>query len=412
MIGHVTDSNTRIWMQLSNAAEVKIRPIDADTQQSLGEITLDVPGPYPFICDAPVNGLQANHNYRIDILVDDKPVDLRPLLNVRTAPAQGDAVNFKVAFGSCIDLSHGGKMPIFAAIQSQAPQAFFFLGNNGTLPAKLDDYPPTRRKALRFFCDFHRSIRNLPDLQGLMRSSAIYGLWDDGDFGPPNPDKTFVYAKESQAAFQRYWANPNYGTPEAPGVYHTFSIGDVDFFMLDNRMFRDPPTAPEPKTMLGAAQMDWLKKNLLSSRGAFKIIACPTPMLASYPDESWSNFKQEHDDFIAWIFEHKIGGIIFLSGHRHLAELTCRQPTAKNGPEYPLYELTSSALADSPPTAAAQNTPNPLRIGDPFLDANFGVLEFSGPQEKRHVNLLLRDESGKIRLTPTTLFAGNLKGAE
>ncbi len=45
MIGHVTDSNARIWLQLSNAAEVKIRPIDADIATTAGRTSLDVPDP-------------------------------------------------------------------------------------------------------------------------------------------------------------------------------------------------------------------------------------------------------------------------------------------------------------------------------------------------------------------------------
>jgi alkaline phosphatase D len=404
MIGHVTDNNARVWMQLSTACQVKIRPVDADTQRAMGEVSEDVDR-YPFIFDAPVNGLEPNHNYRLDIIVDDQPCQLTPPLNVHTAPALGDAINFKIAFGSCINQNLSGKMPIFKAIQTEAPHAFLFLGNNGYLPAKSDAFPTTYKEARRFIWDFHRSIRNLPDLQSVLRSSAIYGMWDDGDFGPPNPDKTFIFAKESRSAFQFYWANPGSGTLEN---YYNFSIGDIDFFVLDNRMYRDPART----TMLGDAQIAWLKKSLAASRASFKIIACPTPMLASYPDESWGLFKTEREEFIAWLFEHKIPGVIFLSGHRRIAELSARTPAAKDTAKYPLYDLTSSALADAPASRESRDLDNPARVGSAYFDTNFGVLEFSGPIEKRHVNLLIRDDTGTIRIGPITLFAGQLKGAD
>jgi alkaline phosphatase D len=404
MIGHVTDNNVRVWMQLSTACEVKIQPVDADTQRPMGEVSEDVDR-YPFIFDAPVNGLEPDHNYRLDVIIDDQPCQLAPPLNVHTAPAVGDAVNFKIAFGSCINQNLSGKMPIFKAVANQTPLAFLFLGNNGYLPANIDAFPTKYKEARAFIWNFHRSIRNLPDLQNLLRSSAIYGMWDDGDFGPPDPDKNFVFAKETRSAFQFYWANPGSGTL---AVYYNFSMGDVDFFVLDDRMYRDAAHG----VMLGDEQMAWLKKSLAASRASFKIIACPAPMLADYTDESWGNFKAEREEFIAWLFAHKIPGVFFLSGHRRVAELTMHSAAAKNIAQYPLYDLSSSALADAPPSDDARGMDNPARVGAACYDSNFGVLEFSGPIEKRHVNLLIRDAAGAIRVGPITLFAGQLKGAE
>ena len=132
--------------------------------------------------------------------------------------------------------------------------------------------------------------------------------------------------------------------------------------MLDNRSNRDPPDAPGPRAMLGTAQVEWLKKSLRSSRASFKIIACPTPMLADYPDESWGLFKSERDEFLAWIFQQKITGVLFLSGHRNMAELSCRQPPAKDTSAYRLYDLTSSSLCETP-ASPGQNADNPLRVG-------------------------------------------------
>ena len=55
------------------------------------------------------------------------------------------------------------------------------------------------------------------------------------------------------------WINPSYGGgEEQPGVWFDFSIGEVDFFMLDCRFYR----TPDVNTMLGPVQLQWLQDKL------------------------------------------------------------------------------------------------------------------------------------------------------
>ena len=412
IIGHVTDTSARLWMQLNQTEAVTVRPVDVVTNRPVGSIRIDVEGPPPFVFDAPVNGLQPNRNYRLEVLFDDKQVTMpAPEITLRTAPAPGEAETFCIAFGSCLNPAAFPQMPIFKTIDALKPRAFLFLGNTGNLPQSLPEFPQTRKLAFRFLCDFQRSVRNAPDLQPLFRSAAIYSLWDDHDFGTTGADRSFVYSTEARIAFMRYWPNPTYGTPDAPGIFCSFTLGDVDFFLLDDRTYRDPVNDKDnpPQAMLGLGQIAWLKAALKNSRAAFKVIATPSQMLPDYhPYQHWGHYPTERADFLHWLFDNKIAGVLLLSGDRQLAELSVRPPADKSPNEYPLYELTSSPLAQKMADDQTLALVNPLREGPLVADLNFATLDFAGPKSKRHVTLRIRDTQGKTRLEKV-IFAGDLQ---
>jgi alkaline phosphatase D len=115
------------------------------------------------------------------------------------------------------------------------------------------------------------------------------------------------------------WANPGYGQPDDPGVYYTFSRGEIDFFMLDNRYHRSPNRAPDDgrKTMLGAAQLAWFKRAILASKAKVKFIASGSEWEPHGHQDSWTSFARERDEIFAFLREHDVPGLVFLSGDRH-----------------------------------------------------------------------------------------------
>jgi alkaline phosphatase D len=413
MVGNVTDKSARIWLQLSIAKQVTLECFD-DHDSPVSAVSLDVEGPLPFVCDLPVNNLQPNQTYRLVIKLNGDTVrPPGPDVIIRTAPAPREEATFTVGIGSGMALASPDSKSLFAAVNDIKPLAFLFLGNSGTLPAKLDDFPTTRRAAFRAICESNFRIRNTPALQPLLRTAACYGIWGERDFGAIGADKDWVFAKESQAAFQRYWPNPDWGTPETPGCYCTFTLGDVDFFLLDDRRYRDADNDPARKTMLGDAQLTWLKKALVDSTATFKVIGCAGDLLADYPTNTWRRYQPEQQDFLKWMFATHISGVLFVTGGggRNFGELTVTD-TGKSSPgTYPLIELTSATLA-APPTPVGADLPslptNPNRSGSPITDHNFGTLDFGGLREHRFVTLRLRDATGKIRLEQT-IFASQLR---
>jgi alkaline phosphatase D len=411
MVGHTTDKSARVWMQLATACQVTISCLEVESGRQVSGVTIDIEGPSPFICDTPMNNLAPNKNYRLEVKLDGDPVKLPdPPLIIRTAPPSSEIANFSIAFGSGLKPAGKGSAPIFKAVADLQPRAYLFLGNAGYLPDKEADFPKSRRAAFRAICDLHESVRLLPDLQPLLRSTACYAVWDDHDFGPAAADRTWVYAKESQAAFQRYWANPDWGTPDNPGAYCALSISDVDFFLLDPRMYRDPQSDPARKTMLGETQLKWLQRGLLTSRATFKVLACPSPMIADYAKAgTWSDYPDERAAFIQWLYDHKVTGVLFLSGARQLGELTIKTPAPDNPAAYPLVDLTSAPLAAKLASDETLTLKNPDRSGDSVAEENFGTLDFGGNRGKRFVTLRLRNDQGKTKLEQT-LFAGQLQG--
>lgn len=392
MIGHVTDKSARVWMQIAVAKQVTITCYEASKGQEVSSLTQDVEGPWPFICDLPVSNLSANTTYRIEVKLDGEPVDVPgPSVVIRTTPPPGDEATFTVAFGSSI--TGPDTAGLFKAVKAVGPRTFLFLGDNGTLPAKLEEFPTTRRATFRYIAEMDSKVRKMPELQDLLRTTACYGIWGEHDFGANNADKDWIFAKESQAAFIRFWANPDWGTPENPGCYFSFTMGDADFFMLDARMYRDPPGG---KTMLGKDQLDWLKKSLKESTATFKVIGCANRMLANDagPDE-WSQYP-EQKEFLKWLADNQIQGVMFISGGgtaRHYGELTTIKSAAG-----PLLELTSAGLTGKTDDAIADN---PNRSGQPVTTNNFATLDFTGERAHRFVRLRLYDAGGKVQLEQT-----------
>jgi phosphodiesterase/alkaline phosphatase D-like protein len=166
--------------------------------------------------------------------------------------------------------------------------------------------------------------------------------------------------------------------------------------------------------MLGEAQLEWLKKGLGESRATFKIIGCGSPLLADYgvgsQADTWARYQPEQRDFVRWIFDNDVSGVIFVSGGK-VGEITAIKRAQNHPKAYPLFELTCGALAGKTGAGGgAKDTvaENPNRQGEAVTGNDFATLDFGGVREHRFVTLRLRGEDGKMK-TEQTLFATQLK---
>jgi alkaline phosphatase D len=404
MLGGVTPTTARVWLEIDTSDYVNINCYDMDTGDQVFNLALNVTGPPPFILDAAIDGLQPDHDYRIEVIINGVTLSLPPpTFVIHTAPEPGTGKDVTLAFGSCADTEHYPDPGIWRSIAALQPQAFIFAGNTCYLPDTLDDYPYYNKQAMQFILQRYDSARQFPGFQHLLRICPMYATWDDRDFGTPDSDSSFVFAKQSLIAFDSYWPNPGYGIGSTLGTFCTFNVGDVQVFLLDDRSFRRNPASQDPGVMLGPVQLQWLKDNLLQSRATFKLIVDGDQMLADYPGrESWSNFPQEQNDFIQWIFNHDVNGVVLLSGHRGFGELTLRKPDPGDPEQYPLYDLTSASLAAAPlaPNQAVGFN-NPNRIGAPVFENNFGLISVVGPVGQRDLTLSLLDAAGHVVLRQT-----------
>jgi alkaline phosphatase D len=111
-------------------------------------------------------------------------------------------------------------------------------------------------------------------------------------------------------------------------TYRTFRINKLlQIWLLEGRDYRSPnlmPDGPE-KTIWGTTQRQWLKRTLLESTAAVKLIISPTPMVGpddAYKKDNHTNlggFRHEGTALFNWAKENGFleKGLYFACGDRH-----------------------------------------------------------------------------------------------
>ena len=343
-----------------------------------------------------LDGLRPGTRYRYRVRIDGRNALPGVPLGFVTQPADARAPrDFSLATGSCAYLADesartgsesAAAFGIFDVIAARRPDVMLWLGDtvyfrDADFDGDFDASVPARMNAR------WASTRTYAPLQRLLRTGQHYGIWDDHEYGPNDADGSFALKPMSNYLFRRYWANGRYGLPGVPGIFSKVSYEDVDLFLLDDRTERDDDDLPDDtpgKTLLGAAQLDWLKRELRHSRASFKLIANGSRMLSDRPNaerrggEGWHNHPAERREFIEWLTANRIDGVVFVSGDIHYTHMTER---AREG-GYPLVELTCSPL-----TSNVHPRPNPVRPveGTVALERNFCTMDFRGAPAAREL---------------------------
>jgi alkaline phosphatase D len=87
--------------------------------------------------------------------------------------------------------------------------------------------------------------------------------------------------------------------------------------------------------------------------------------------------------------------VVFLSGDRHLTELTRLEREGT----YPLYDITISPLSAG---AYADGKANAASVpGTLVTQRNFALLDFSGPRTDRSMKISVHDTAGALLWTRT-----------
>lgn len=418
LVGHTTTTSATIWVETDAAATVRIdywveprimfhrtlkEPMSRGSSEARTEST------FPYTCTIALSDLPPGRLIYYDVYVDGtivapRTVQVFPLMPpesiLETEPDR--ITEFTVAFGSCNLPARVPVQSIWSQVARFRPAAFLFIGDNNYMPGKAEGFDLPEAGAREIMSLYHRRFRQVPGLRDILATTPSYAIWDDHDFGPNNSDRTFKWRDLAIETFRRYWPNPYAESSGAPGVFHRFRIADVEFFMLDNRSHRDPNEAEDRSTMLGEAQLEWLKAKLKSSTATFKVIASGGTAVVDETGEAWSNFGDERDRFFAWLFAEDITGVFFLAGDWHSGVL---HRLNRPGFDYPLYELMSSNLAvrrrnpDPTPGGGAMRGGGPQSAAPYVRDYNFGLLRFVGEKGSREVYLQIIDDTGKIRIS-------------
>jgi alkaline phosphatase D len=338
LVGHVDENSAKLWMYVPHgaAATVTYGPEGNTGGIATGNFTV-IPTPV-----APADGqattiafegLEPETRYQYQVAINGAN---DPAWNgsFKTAPPVGKPCAFRLAVTSCMRL--------------EKPQAswFLLLAQQPDLHLTLGDthYADTTDPVVQL--QHHVRYRRVPPFANVMRNVPTYAIWDDHDYGPNDSDGTAVGKEQSLEGWRRFWANPGAGTPEIPGAFFHFGRGEVDFFVVDGRYHRSPNNMPddEQKSILGAAQFQWLLDGLRNSKAKFKVIASGSTLGHSKGD-GWRVFTSDRHRLFDSIKENAISGVIYLSGDIHNSLVWEHPESARVG--YPFVEVISSGIANS-----------------------------------------------------------------
>ncbi|MEM7374431.1 MAG: alkaline phosphatase D family protein [Bacteroidota bacterium] len=338
MLGAVTDRSARIWLRANGPQQISIHIKDEAGKMIEHSALFSPASEEDYVYEFPIEGLEPNQVYMYEIWV--KHQQIGPSHSFRTAVSKGTATAFTLGFGGGAGFTPWNER-VWDTLSTYGPEVFLAMGDNVYI-----DHP--ERPMTQRFCYFRRQSR--PEYRRFIATTAQYAIWDDHDFtyndsrGGPAKDQPY-WKRDVLKIFQQNWVNPAYGGGETdPGIWHSFSRGDVDIFMLDCRYYRENPAAPSA-SMLGPVQKQWLKDQLLGSTATFKIIASSVPWAKDTKPgskDTWDGHPEEREEIFNWIEENKIEGVVLVSADRHRSDAWKIQ--RPNG--YPLYEFMSSRLTN------------------------------------------------------------------
>jgi alkaline phosphatase D len=306
----------------------------------------------------------------------------------------------RIAFGSC--LHQHEPQPIWNGIIASRPDIFLFLGDN--IYADTED--------IRVMRDKYAQLAAQPGYQRLRASCPVHATWDDHDYGANDAGAEFPMRTASEQVFMEFFeVPPESAVRTRPGVYDAHIYGPegrrVQIILLDTRYFRSPlkrglPTLACPRvrylpndapeaTILGEAQWVWLEEQLRRP-AELRILASSIQVI---PDkhcyEKWGNFPRERDRLFRLIQQTQANGVVFISGDRHLGDISRLDEHAV---PYPLYEMTSSGMNSARMGWLETNPYRAVRAS--FHDDNFGLISVAWHRPSPLLRLEIRKVDGSV----------------
>ena len=323
----------------------------------------------------------------------------------------------RIAFGSCSNEKR--PQPIWDAINALNPQLFIFTGDN----VYADSADPAVLKTA------YDKLAAVPGLAELRAKSQVIGTWDDHDYGINDGGAEWIGKHTTKDAFMDFFDIPlDSPMRSREGVYDARIFGPegrrVQVILLDTRWFRGPldrlgpeeleklrsergssvgpyiPANNSESTMLGEEQWKWLAEQLKQPAELRIIVSSIQVIPIDHGWEKWANLPAERRRLLELVRDSRAQGVIFLTGDRHSADISMLPPGTDGGPDYTVYDITSSSLNQTGFT----REDNRYRVGseDPCGQQNFGVLNIDWNGEDPTITLEIRDVKGQIERAART----------
>jgi alkaline phosphatase D len=268
--------------------------------------------------------------------------------------------------------------------------------HTGGEPKTLDEY--RQRYAL---------YKSDPHLQAAHAAHPWLLMWDDhevvNDYAADRDTRNTpleVFMQRRAAAYQAYFEHqplalgPDPSSPWGASMrlHQHLPWGRLaDLWTLDCRQYRSPQACPDPnrgggrvvtqcaeldepgRSMLGAAQEDWLYQGLRQSSATWKLLAQATqisPTSVSTPlgratyTDAWDGYPQARRRLLQAMADGPVSNVLTLGGdvHMNVAAKLRLQPNDDNSPvvasEFVATSITSRGLGESVLNAARSANPD------------------------------------------------------
>lgn len=324
---------------------------------------------------------------------------------------------FKLAFASCA--RDYVPQPLWTEIGNVNPDLFLFIGDNVYADVlNVNGKRITQQVASKAqFESAYARANAIPEFAAFRKKVPLMlGTWDDHDYGKNDGGKEYELKKESQQAFLDFFEfAADDPIRQQEGIYHSRTFTDdgrqVQVIMLDTRYHRDelienPKGRPENKgpyiantdpssSILGDKQWQWLSQELEKPADVRFIVSSIQIVAYEHSWEGWGMFPHERDRMYQLITDKKANGVVFISGDRHLMEISKDEGQLGSKVPYPIWDFTSSDITRS---FAEVNEDNSFRKGPVVRDTNFGevIINWADNTLDSSIVLTARDRNGDV----------------
>lgn len=316
-------------------------------------------------------GLQQGQAYNVTIKRNGTVVQERSTRFVTEASTVSDFEFLAGGCGRIFDMSRcidqyearshiNGTPEIYNHMATEQSDLMVWLGDavyllglqhaGGTCPTAIDDW------ANKDACfDRYMYYRKFHD--SLCRAMPQLAITDNHDTGPNEFNKDMPTLPMTKELFMEWWPNPVYkSNAQGQGLYSSYRYKDVEYFLLDNRSYRESTVKH-----MGIDQLNWLKQAMLQSTATFKVIISGTPTFDKRGGGRNFSITTECDELIKFVKSNNIDGVLSYSADIHRQEFYGRY----NDHTYPFFDVLSGNLASD------IGTGNPViaRDNDMIFDA-------------------------------------------
>ena len=315
-----------------------------------------------------------------------------PVGRARTAPGLQDPVDrLRIALASCQHFEQG----YFSAHREMAARELdlvLFVGDyiyessnpqyllrphQGGVPKTLDDYR-----------ERHAQYKSDADLRACHAAHTWVMTWDDhevvNDYANDldrNYTDAQVFLRRRAAAYQAYFEHmplrlgPDPVNASQMRIHDRMAWGRLaDVWTLDCRQYRDHPACPDPnrgggrvvlgcealadpaRSLLGAAQEQWLSQSLQSSTRRWKLVAQSTQMSSSGVNtplgrsaftDGWDGYPQARARLLGTVAQAGVSNVVLLGGdvHMNVAAQLRVQPNDERSPVVASEIVTTSVTS-------------------------------------------------------------------